>query len=452
MRRHLLLLGTGGPAAYSEYSLGQVAASCPVVLADTAAPSWARPYLDHHLVVDPSDVVATTASALDYAAAHGLGGVLTFIPAYLPAAARIAACLGERSESAAALAACTDRLAVRRALTRHRVPSVRWEHACSVETATSKADLIGYPVVLRPLTGSQRGWCAVQNADVPELYECVSRQATGAAGHPDGAVVLVEEDVDAPLVSAETVVLDHGDVRIVAVTRTSEGPPPARQVIRHCVYAHDRLLHNRMVRQQVARTVQALGLGRGVLRVEMKLTSRGPRVTDVSPHLAGDLIPLLVKRATGINLSRVAADLAVGGSPDLTPTRQRAAAVHFAYSSTSGYIRRIAVAAPSYQPLVDRIVLTQESGRSVASMDHAEVTDRLAHWVVLGATAANCHATLDGMVQDLALDLEPAFGAADHVLHTERLITQGDPLISQQPSGPALTEETSANWSPSCAT
>ncbi|MEU1159582.1 hypothetical protein ABZ372_01670, partial [Streptomyces sp. NPDC005921] len=75
----------------------------------------------------------------------------------------------------------------------------------------------------------------------------------------------------APRVSAETVVLD-GEIRIAAITRTTLGPAPARQPLRHLVHAHDGLLHNRFLRLAVDRTVHALGLTRGVLHIGLTLT------------------------------------------------------------------------------------------------------------------------------------------------------------------------------------
>ncbi|MGY1583747.1 hypothetical protein [Streptomyces sp. MN13] len=367
----LLLLGAGGSAAYDEYALSQVAAAYPVVLAAPAVPAWVRPHLDHHLAVDPADASATAAAAVDYANYRGLGGILPLTPEHLRTAAYIAGRLDWQAESIAALAACTDRPAVLDALLRRRVPTAPWARASSSATGQD-----------------------------PRVS---ARQAT---------TVLVENAIESPLVSAETVVLGPDDIRIAAITRTTLGPRPARQPVRHCVYAHDPLLHNRFVRQQVVQTVKALGLSRGVVHIEMRLTSRGPRIADVTPALAGDLIPLLVERATGIDLPRAAADLAAGQLPDLAPTRQRAAAVHFAYSTISGHIHRVTVSTSAYQPLVDRVGVTRDSGQYVYALSHAGAIDRLAHWVVLGATPDGCHTALDQMVRDLRLDLLPAASAS----------------------------------------
>ncbi|MBX7551393.1 hypothetical protein ABZX95_28250 [Streptomyces sp. NPDC004232] len=138
-------------------------------------------------------------------------------------------------------------------------------------------------------------------------------------------------DLDGPLVSAETVVLDD-EVRIAALTRTTPGAPGGLP-LRHSVHAHDGLLHNRFLRQTVERAVRALGLTHTVAHVRLRLTGRGPRVTGVVPFLPGDLIPWLVERATGVDLAGVALAMACGTFVDATPSRQRAAAIRFAESA-----------------------------------------------------------------------------------------------------------------------
>ncbi|GAA3121902.1 ATP-grasp domain-containing protein [Streptomyces rameus] len=286
----------------------------------------------------------TAEAVLRYTAGDPVGGVLTWSGEHLVSAARIAARLGLPGLPYETAAACADPVALRALLTRHRVP-----------TAT------------------------------PE--------------DPD--------DADGPLVSAEAVVLDD-EVRIVALTRTTPGPPPARRPLRHCVHAHDGLLHNRFLRQCVERAVRALGLTHTVAHLTLRLTARGPRVLGVAPHLPGDLIPLLVERATGVDLAGAAAALATGRHPDVTPTRQRAAAVQFAYPATTGRLTHLRLdPAAADEPAAERMVLTRRTGDPVTAAAHADPADRLAHWVATGEDAAECEETLRRMARHLTATVTP---------------------------------------------
>ncbi|MGY5044962.1 hypothetical protein ACWDE0_04785 [Streptomyces sp. 900105755] len=222
----------------------------------------------------------------------------------------------------------------------------------------------------------------------------------------------VPDDPGTPRVSAETIVLD-GEIRIAAITRTTLGPAPARQPLRHTVHAHDGLLHNRFLRLAVDRTVHALGVERGVLHIGLALTDRGPRVTDVAPHLPGDLIPLLVRRATGVDLPRAAAALAAGEMPDTTPTRQRAAAIQFAYPAATGRLDRLELSPDAvHEPGADRMLLTQHTGTPVTAGPHATTADRLALWVAVGETPDACDDALRRMGRHLSVGIAPLADAA----------------------------------------
>ncbi|MEU1402360.1 hypothetical protein ABZ471_08325 [Streptomyces sp. NPDC005728] len=230
------------------------------------------------------------------------------------------------------------------------------------------------------------------------LQTLLARHRIAPAGREDG---------EGPLVSVEAVVLDD-EVRIAALTRTTPGPPPARQPLRHSVHAHDGLLHNPFLRHTVERTVRALGLTHTVVRIGLRLTARGPRVTDVVPHLPGDLIPLLVERATGVDLARAAAALATGGIPDVAPTRQRAAAIQFAYPAATGSLTHLDMApAAGSEPSAERMVLTRRPGDHVTAAAHADPADRLAHWVAEGDSPADCEHTLRRMAHHLSATITP---------------------------------------------
>ncbi|MFF5532761.1 hypothetical protein ACFY71_09780 [Streptomyces cinerochromogenes] len=348
MSEPLLLVGAGSAAAGAEFHLARIAAAHPVVLVDTTAPAWARPYLLKHIAADLDHFPDTADAVMGYTSRQDVCGVLSHVPDHLVTASRLADRLGLPAVSAEALAVLSDATALRGLLARHHI--------------------------------------------------CQPRVPAAVDGHPDG-----------PVISAETVVLPDGDIRIVAVTRTALGSTSGREVTRHSVYAHDSLLHNPLVRQTVQRVVRAVGLTFGVLHIGMKLTALGPRVTDVQARLADDLIPLLVKRATGVDLPLVSAALATGRTPDLTPTRQAAAAVRFAHPSLSGRIEHLDVSPEAArQPLLECMGLLQQPGNHVLAPPEGGLEDRLAYWVVSGPGRDHCDAALDDMARHLSVGITAA--------------------------------------------
>ncbi|MFE2972555.1 acetyl-CoA carboxylase biotin carboxylase subunit family protein [Streptomyces sp. NPDC059340] len=363
--------------------------------------------------MDPSDIATVTAAATSYGAKHDINGVLTYTQDHLEVAARTARKLELPGIPVEALTTAADHVALRRQLAQHKVPVSRWAESRTPEAAATHADLIGYPIVIRSRGGDVAAQARTRG-EVAAIYKYVHHKAKQQQLHADPSQMVVEESAQGPFVCAETVVLNSDDIRIVAITRTTLGPPPARQAVRHCVYAHDPLLHNPFIRHTVERTVRALGITLGVLHIKMLLTSRGPHFTDIKAHLASDMIPLLVKRATGIDLPQVAAALATGSPPELTPSRQRAAAVHFAYPAVTGRVEQLAITAPIQQPLVDHIVLTQHLGQQVTAAPYACLQDRLAHWVVRGPNAAACHTLLDQTARHVSIGIGTPVAATGH--------------------------------------
>ncbi|MGW2461810.1 ATP-binding protein [Streptomyces sp. NPDC001761] len=405
MSEPVLLLGAGSLAAGAEFLLARIAAAHPVVLVDANAPAWARPYLVKHIPTDPAHYRATAGAVSDYVQRHDVRGVLSYVPDHLVTVSRLAGHLHLPAPPVESQSVLSDRVALRRLLARHNVPQPRMSVAVDAAAAAACADAIGYPVLIKGRTRTDVGnFLAHDRTNLLDACHRLTRSPLSVASK--SGEIVVEKYIQGAAVSAETVVLPDGDVRIVAITRTTAEIHGSLNAMRHSVYAHDSLLHNPVIRRIIQRAVQAIGVTFGVLRVSMKLTSLGPRITGIQAHLARDFIPLLVNRATGIDLARISADLACGRTPDFTSTRQRAAAIHFAYPSVSGCIENLAISPEAaHQPLMERMVPLQKVGNQVIAPPDARPGDRLAYWVALGTDAAHCGATLDDVTKYLRVDI-----------------------------------------------
>jgi biotin carboxylase len=395
--RPILLLGAGAPE-YREFLLRQIARARPVVLVDQDPPKWAHPYVAAEAAVDLRDPEAAEACIRDAVIEFGAVGVTTYMEHFVELTARITHHLGLPGSSPAAAAACRDKAITRRLLSEHYVPSARSYLAEDAEGAVEIGRGLGYPVVVKPR--GRAGSAGVLRADSDGDVRAAFHRALvdSVLGLEDWSVpgVLVEEYLRGPEISAETVVLGPEQAQIVAVTRKTLGPEPQFQEIAHIVDAGDPLLTDPVLADVVTAAVQALGLTWGVLHVELRLTATGPRVIEVNGRPAGDLIPLLVERATGVNLPQALAALAAGEKPDLAPTRAEAAAIGFLYPQHAGHIQRLDVLGSVRDQLwLERLVWTRDVGTQVAAPPHASIDDRLAHWVVTGSTAAECAKRLD---------------------------------------------------------
>ncbi|MFE5842075.1 ATP-grasp domain-containing protein [Streptomyces niveus] len=412
----LLLLGAGGTtaasAAYRRDCLASIASAYPLVLADTAAPDWARPYLADHLPVDLADTEATAAAVKTYCADRDLLGVMTYMEHHVVTAALLAQQLGLPGTTPQSMEACRDKAETRRLLDVHGVPSARALLADSADSAVDFAREWGFPVIVKPR--AQAGSAGVTRADTPaQVREAFDRASVETvlgldAYGPQG--VLVEEFLHGPEISVEVAVLGRGDSRIIAVTRKTVGPPPAAQEYGHCVDARDPLLTDPELSRLITAAVDAVDVTRGALCVEVMLTGRGPRIVEINGRIGGDLLHVLIHEALGLDLTRIAADIATGTRPRLepAPTRGGSAAIQFFYPCRTGTVRHLTLPGRlTQQPWAERMVTTAEPGDHVTAPPAATYGDRLAHWIVRGDSPEQCADRLRQIEHQVELLIAP---------------------------------------------
>ncbi|MCX5303130.1 ATP-grasp domain-containing protein [Streptomyces sp. NBC_00160] len=334
-QRPVLLVVAPGDSVYRGYCLEQVAAVYDVVVITPVPITWEEPHVVDHEAADPHNPDALLAAGEALADRHTIAGVLTWSEVLLVATAHLAEALGVTSNPPAVMHNCRDKHVTRALLDRHEVPSARSVQVASLLEAALVAERIGYPVVLKP--AGQAGSVGVIRVDaVEDLPGALAFATAGAALHGgENNDVLVEEYLDGPEISVECVT-QNGSTTAVAVTRKQLGFAPYFEETGHTVDGADPLLDQ--VAPIAAAAIRALGIDHGVQHVEMRLTATGPRIIEVNGRIGGDLIGHLVRLATGIDLPCAAADLACGATPNLAPSRIRAAGITLLYPETSGIL------------------------------------------------------------------------------------------------------------------
>ena len=403
MTSSILLIGSGD-RQYREYVCASIARTHRLILLETSPAAWQRRYVADAVRVNLDDAGAVLAAARELE----LDGVLTYDETRVQLAAEIAAELGIPHLAAGAAARCRDKLATRRALARAGVPSARAHHVFSLAEAQWAAHDVGYPLVVKPraLAGS----IGVVRVDGPEELPAALELARGAHyGSIDPlAGVLVEEYLQGPEVSVDSVVLD-GRVEPVTVARKRLGFAPYFEEVGHVVGALE--LPTEAIHAVVKSAHRALGIDRGVTHTELRLTPDGPRIVEVNARLGGDLIPYVGYLATGVDLARAAADVAAGSWPPLEPTRSRTAAVRFFYPAESGRVLGLGVdpgwAAPAW---VDRLEFEVPPG-AVLRLPPDGFLARTGFAIVTGASERECEDRLDEVERRVTISIAPAVPA-----------------------------------------
>ncbi|MFD3910031.1 ATP-grasp domain-containing protein [Streptomyces sp. NPDC058603] len=400
--RPLVLVVSPGDETYRGYCLEQVAAAYDVVLLTGTEPSWEKPYIVDHAVVDLHDAPALLAAGRALAARHELAGIVTWDEWNLVPTARLARTLGLPANSVEVMRACRNKATARTLFARHGVPSAASMTARTLLEAGLATMTIGYPAVIKPAAFA--GSIGVIRIDRPEeLPAAFAFALAGASQSHEDTGVLVEEYLDGPEVSVECVTHD-GETTAVAVTRKSLGPAPYFTETGHTVDAVDPLLAQ--VAPVAAAAVKALGITDGVQHVEMRLVGGRPRLIEVNARIGGDMIGHLVRLATGIDLPKAAADIACGRAPDLTPTRRGAAGIRMLYPAASGTLTKRQINQPfaAYTPWLRQVQWIRQVGDPLLLPPEGDLfTARAGFYIVTGRDTAEVNERLDTAAREITV-------------------------------------------------
>ncbi|MEV3857608.1 ATP-grasp domain-containing protein [Streptomyces sp. NPDC050095] len=404
----VVLVVAPGDAVFRRDCLEQVSAAYRTVVITPGPVTWEKHLVVDHAIADPADEAALFKAADALARRHRVIGVLTWNEWHLVPTARLAAHLGLPGNTPEAMRTCRNKALARAAFARHQVPSAAAVAVTTVREAQRAARAIGYPVVLKPAAQAASSGVirATSEQHLADAY-AFAAAATGRHARDDGTV-LVEEYLDGDEVSVECVT-HRGRTQAVAVTRKSLGPAPYFEEIGHLVDAADPLLAQ--VAPVAEAAVQALGITTGVQHVELRLTPTGPRLIEVNGRIGGDLISRLVREATGLDLPRIAADLALGKTPDLTATRRACAAVHLLYPSVSGTViaRHISVGYAEHTPWLKQVEWLRDIGDDVLLPPDGDMfTARAGYLLITARTAAQARARMDEALDQITLTVSPA--------------------------------------------
>lgn len=278
---------------------------------------------------DPDEDAASVVSALSAAKVRP-DGILTFWEDSVSAAARVAAALGLPGNPPEGVDATRSKVRTRDLAAQLGLPTPRARRVRSLDELFAASDYVGFPAVVKPEFGSGAVGCVrVDNIEsLPSIYSVVrevvdpERDAIFRAGND----LLLEEYLDGVEFDVDLIMQD-GECLFWSV---SQNLPTAELSFQetglHCPPDHDAKAVRRLVELSV-RTVQAFGFRLGVLHVEGKCTSKGPRIVEVNARMGGGRIHQIVEAVWGVDLIEAHLRAVLGLPQELSPSRKPRGAV-----------------------------------------------------------------------------------------------------------------------------
>jgi biotin carboxylase len=298
-----------------------------------------------------------------------LAGITSSSEYFVATAAALAARFGLPAPDADAVRAARDKSWQRRALEAGGVAGPAYRAVASAAGAVAAADGIGYPVVLKPVSGS--GSVGVRAcADADQVQRHAAALFADASGD---ARVLVEALVEGPEFSVEVF-----DGRAIGVTRKHLGAPPAFVETGHDFPAPVEDGTARTLIEAVLRGTEILRLGWGPLHWELRMRGGVAVPMEVNPRLAGGFIPELVRHAHGIDLIEQTLRRVTGLPVNVEPARRRHASIRFLFAPANGRLAAVEGVedARAAAEVVD-VALYRRLGDEIAL--HGDFRDRVGH-------------------------------------------------------------------------
>jgi biotin carboxylase len=267
--------------------------------------------------------------------------VLTFWETCVTVAARAAVALDLPGNPVEAVDAARSKLRTRQASERAGLPTPRSRRVRSLDELYAGAAEIGFPAVVKPEFGASAVGCVRVDSfeSLPDIYWIVGKEleTTDIVDLRAGNDLVLEEYLDGIEFDID-LVLEEGECAFSSVSQNwPTAEPSFQETGLHCPPDHKPKAVGQLVELAV-KTVQAFGFAQGVLHVEGKCTTKGPRIVEVNARLGGGRIHQIVEAVWEVDLIEAHLRSALGLPQQITPSRKpRCAIVNaFVYAPATG--------------------------------------------------------------------------------------------------------------------
>jgi carnosine synthase len=257
-------------------------------------------------------------------------GVLTFWENSVCEAARVAAALGLPGNPPETVDAARSKVRTRELSARLGLPTPKAQRVRSLDELFAAAADVGFPAVVKPEFGASAIGC-VRVDDFESLagvYKLVRGVVTAKQDQifRAGSDLLLEQYLDGVEFDVDLVLQDGGCVFSSVSQNWPTAEPSFQETGLHLPPDHKKKAVRSLVDLSV-RTVQSFGFRGGVLHVEGKCTSHGPRVIEVNARMGGARIHQMVEAVWGVDLIEAQLRSCLGLPQTLTPSPQPLCAV-----------------------------------------------------------------------------------------------------------------------------
>lgn len=269
-----------------------------------------------------------------------IDAVITFMEYYVPLVAKVAQYLGVKGNSVECGICTHDKYEMRNKLYQNGASIPQYFMFDSLESLLEGVKVIGYPNVIKPINMAASR-AVLKSYNEEELVTNYKQliQENPPYGVRKETRYLLEEYVDGQEISVEAAV-ENGKVSIIALTKKYVSGGKHFVEMGHTVPYNVDDKTRMEIERCVVEGIRALGITNSITHSEIKISPKGPKIIEIASRLGGDHIPDLVNYAYGIDMWKMAIEIALGEKISCNKLRNEAASIVF-LSANPGKIIRI---------------------------------------------------------------------------------------------------------------
>ncbi|ADI26183.1 ATP-grasp domain-containing protein [Geobacillus sp. C56-T3] len=299
--------------------------------------------VDIPIEVDLNNELLVVEKSIELAKQYDIQAVFTMNEYRIPLCARISEAIGlQKGLSLQAALNCRNKKLTRKILYDSKVDQVKF---CLVKSSDESLEVLkhfAFPVIVKPSNESGSRFVKKCNSEseVVQAINEIKNKGTNSIGQPIDPEILIEEYLEGPEFSVESVTI-NGETTIIAVTEKKVTPPPYSIEIGHTVPYTLSTEDYQRVYQLISKSLEVLGVQNAVTHIEVKKTSSGWHIVEVNARPGGDHIPKLVRIVTGYDLAELALHIALGGTlkdAPKHPVQAPSAAIRFLVADQPGTV------------------------------------------------------------------------------------------------------------------
>ena len=351
------------------------------------------------------EVISTidTPAILEAAKRHQINGIMTLASDMpMQSVAVVSRELGLVGISVDTALKATNKAFMRDALKEADVPVplyYRVNGRESFKNAVEKVKNAGYKCIVKPAdnSGSRGVNLLKEDADLDRAYEYT-------LDYSRGGEIVVEEYMEGPEVSVETLAVD-GDVHVIQITDKLTTGAPFFVEMGHSQPSQLSKATRKSIAEVAIAANKAIGIKNGPSHTEIRVTKEGPKIVELGARLGGDCITThLVPLSTGVNMVECSIRIALGEKPDLEPKWNKGAAIRYLKTGT-GTVREIkGIEEAESIPGVIQVSIVHDVGERVGEIRSS--VDRVGFLITQDKDAESAIAVCNQALENIGVIIE----------------------------------------------